>query len=73
MANINSADTISCDETSQDDENYGYEDDLTAQLATSTSINDIKIRAMNFLSSSDKTMSVPVSYTHLTLPTKRIV
>ena len=56
MANINSADTISCDETSQDDENYGYEDDLTAQPATSTSINDIKIRAVNFLSSSDKTV-----------------
>jgi len=32
--------------------------DLTAQPATSTSINDIKIRAMNFLSPSDKTISV---------------
>ena len=37
-AKINSSDTISCDETSQDDETYGYEDDLTAQPATSTSI-----------------------------------
>ena len=50
--------TVSCDETSQDHEDYCYEDDLTAQPATSTSINDIKIRAMNFLSFSDKTMSV---------------
>ena len=44
-------------ETSQDDEDYGYEDDLTALPATRTSINDIKIRAINFLSSSDKTDS----------------
>jgi len=50
--------TNSCGETSQDDEDYGYKDDLTAKPATSTSVNDIKIRAMNFFSSSDKTMSV---------------
>ena len=31
-----SVDTISCDETSQDDEDYCYEDDLTARPATST-------------------------------------
>jgi len=48
----------SCDDTSQDDEDYCYEDDLTAQPATNTSINDINIRAMSFLFSSDKTMSV---------------
>jgi len=37
MANINSAHSISCGETSQDYEDCGYEDDLTAQPATSTS------------------------------------
>jgi len=56
LVKLTSTVLISCGETSQDDEDYGYEDDITAQPATSTSIDDDKIRAMNLLSSSDKTV-----------------
>jgi len=40
---------------------FHYNQWKNAQPATSTSINDIRIRAMNFLSSSDKTMFVPMA------------
>jgi len=43
---------------SQGDEDNGYENDVTSPPARSTSISDIRVRVLIFLSSKDKTMSV---------------
>jgi len=52
------ADTTICGKTSQDDEDCGYENDLTVEADTSTNVSYLKIRAVNLLSSNDKTMTV---------------
>lgn len=57
-ANIDTADTVTSAETNHDDDDYGYEEDLTTSIATNTCVNNIKVKAMNYLSSSDSTMSV---------------
>jgi len=39
----------------------GHKNDLTVETATSTSVSDLKIKAMNFLSSSNRTMTVLIA------------